>query len=285
MIHFSEIENLSSKSGVPREVIEKDYCITWFLIAAPSLIESKEIIFYGGTALKKIYFPDYRFSEDIDFISTKDYKTENILDLMERLYTALRNKVNINFSTEEETIERQGSRLQFFIAYDGFPESGALNKRIKIDFAFGSELFQKPQPKKLYCGYSDMKGLNARLFTYSLEAIVTDKIGTILSANRTEPRDLYDLWFLFKNCNLNYNKVKSIFKSKFGYALDWTTVMPSLHSLIYKERWENRLLRQVANLPDFDKVLKETEQGLKRYLPRKCKIETRKILPKKEQRK
>ena len=267
MIHFSEIEALSSKFGVPKETIEKDYCITWLLIALARLKESKDIIFYGGTAIKKIYFPDYRFSEDLDFISLRDSKAEDILNLMERLYGFMKDKANITFSTDKETVEKQKIRVQFFAVYDGFSEL-SLNKRVKIDFAVNVEPFQKPILKKLYCGYSDMKGLAPKLFVYTPEAVVTDKIGTILSITRTEPRDLYDLWFLLKNCSLNFNVVKSNFKSKFGYEVDWTVIMPSLHNLMYKERWLHRLSRQITNSPDVDKVLKETEQSLKKYLPR-----------------
>lgn len=269
MIHLSEIENFSSKLGVLKETVEKDYCITWLLIALSSLKkESEDIIFYGGTAIKKIYFPDYRFSEDLDFIGLGGLKTDRILNLWERLYAVIKDKANINFSTERETVERQETRLQFFIVYDGFPELEGLNKRVKVDFAFDFQLFQKPVLKRLYCGYSDMKGLISKLSTYTLEAIVTDKISTILNTTRTEPRDLYDLWFLLKNCNLKIDIIKSNFESKLGYALDWTIVTPHLHNIIYKERWLSRLSRQVANPPDFDKVSKEIEQNLKRYLPR-----------------
>jgi len=66
MIHFSEIKVFASKFGVPEETIEKDYCISWLLIALSRLKESKNIIFYGGTTIKKAYFANYRFSEDLD---------------------------------------------------------------------------------------------------------------------------------------------------------------------------------------------------------------------------
>lgn len=268
MIHFSEIEALSSKFGVPKETIEKDYCISWLLIALARLKESKDIIFYGGTAIKKIYFPNYRFSEDLDFIDLRNSKTEDILGLAERLYGFIKNKANITFSRDKETVEKNKSRLQFFVTYDGFSEL-SLNKRIKIDFAVNFEPFQKPVLKKLYCGYSDMKGLAPKLFAYTLEAIVTDKIGTILSTTRTEPRDLYDLWFLLKNCRLDFKAIKSNFKKKFGYSLDWTVITPSLNNLMYRERWAHRLSHQITNPPEIDKVLEETAQNLKKYFPRR----------------
>jgi predicted nucleotidyltransferase component of viral defense system len=66
MIHLGEIEKLSAKFGVSAEIIEKDYCINWLLVALSFLKEESGLVFYGGTAIKMVYFPVYRFSEDID---------------------------------------------------------------------------------------------------------------------------------------------------------------------------------------------------------------------------
>ena len=54
--------------GVGVEVILKDYAIGHVLgaIAAEPRLAGT-LIFKGGTALKKLYFGDYRFSEDLDF--------------------------------------------------------------------------------------------------------------------------------------------------------------------------------------------------------------------------
>lgn len=54
--------------GVPWEVLERDYLLSWILAGisqVPSLRAT--LVFKGGTALKKCYFGDYRFSEDLDF--------------------------------------------------------------------------------------------------------------------------------------------------------------------------------------------------------------------------
>ncbi|MFA5256330.1 MAG: nucleotidyl transferase AbiEii/AbiGii toxin family protein [Candidatus Omnitrophota bacterium] len=261
MIHFSEIEQIASESGVPAETIEKDYCITWILTALFSKAENKDIVFYGGTAIKKVYFPDYRFSEDLDFISQSKLETDDILDRMERVYADIKDEANIILSTDRATVKIEGDRSQFFITYDGFPEI-SLDKRIKIDVMSRGEFLQKPVVKSLHCGYSDMKKLRAKLLVYAPEAIVTDKIATILSPIRAEPRDLYDLWFLFKNCRLDPKAIRTNFKKKFGYGLKPETVMPNLHNTLYKDRWNNRLSNQIANLPDFNKVLRETEESL-----------------------
>src|SRR5262245_40203010 len=54
--------------GVAWEALERDYLLSWILAGINEVQLLREtLIFKGGTALKKCYFGDYRFSEDLDF--------------------------------------------------------------------------------------------------------------------------------------------------------------------------------------------------------------------------
>ena len=68
MIKPGEIQKEAIEAGVRDQQIEKDYVISWILqgIAVHDKL-SRIIVFKGGTVLKKAYFIDYRFSEDLDF--------------------------------------------------------------------------------------------------------------------------------------------------------------------------------------------------------------------------
>jgi len=58
---------LANEGGrrIREDGFERDYCLAWFL-AVLSQSELKTVLgFKGGTALKRCYFPDYRFSEDL----------------------------------------------------------------------------------------------------------------------------------------------------------------------------------------------------------------------------
>ena len=52
---------------IPEKVLELDYCLAWFLIGLSKTTLREYMVFKGGTALKRCYFPEYRFSEDLDF--------------------------------------------------------------------------------------------------------------------------------------------------------------------------------------------------------------------------
>jgi len=46
-------------------VLERDYCLAWFLVGLSQSKLHDLLIFKGGTALKRCHFGDYRFSEDL----------------------------------------------------------------------------------------------------------------------------------------------------------------------------------------------------------------------------
>jgi hypothetical protein len=52
---------------IREDVLERDYCLTWLLCAFAQSDLQPVLAFNGGTALKRCYFADYRFSEDLDF--------------------------------------------------------------------------------------------------------------------------------------------------------------------------------------------------------------------------
>ena len=62
--------------GLQSYVVERDYLLSWVLAGISAVPELREtLVFKGGTALKKCYFGDYRFSEDLDFSGLKDVPT------------------------------------------------------------------------------------------------------------------------------------------------------------------------------------------------------------------
>jgi len=64
---LSLLSNRLARAGgrrIPEAVLERDYCLAWFLIGLSRSSLREHLVFKGGTALKRCYFGDYRFSED-----------------------------------------------------------------------------------------------------------------------------------------------------------------------------------------------------------------------------
>jgi len=64
----TRLQEARKRLGIPWEVLERDYLLSWVLAGIGQVDSLREtLVFKGGTALKKCYFGDYRFSEDLDF--------------------------------------------------------------------------------------------------------------------------------------------------------------------------------------------------------------------------
>ena len=67
----NKIRDIRKETGIGWEVIEQDYVLSWVLYGISQINILKEtLVFKGGTALKKCYFGNYRFSQDLDFSVT-----------------------------------------------------------------------------------------------------------------------------------------------------------------------------------------------------------------------
>lgn len=68
MIPQATLQKIANAKKVRDKQIEKDYILSWILhgLSQESFLKNN-LVFKGGTALKKFYFQDYRFSEDLDF--------------------------------------------------------------------------------------------------------------------------------------------------------------------------------------------------------------------------
>jgi len=72
--NISLLSNRLAAGGAARireDVLERDYCLAWLLCAFVQSDLQPVLAFKGGTALKRCYFADYRFSEDLDFTLAK----------------------------------------------------------------------------------------------------------------------------------------------------------------------------------------------------------------------
>lgn len=89
MIPPAEINRLAHRLGLGDKTVEKDYVLTWTLLAIAHSPLRDRLAFKGGTALKKVYVPDYRFSEDLDFTLLDDISSEDLVAEIEPLFAWL----------------------------------------------------------------------------------------------------------------------------------------------------------------------------------------------------
>lgn len=251
MIKAGEIQQIAHQQGVGDTQIEKDYVIGWTIKGiSQNKYLRKHLIFKGGTVLKKIWFADYRFSEDIDFTyQGEEWNRESIETsfgaVCEWIYEESRIKVSL---TAED-----GSANQYkgYLKYHG-PLGG--EKDIKLDISTDELLYYPIEEKIVLDAYSD-NDASYPIKCYSLEESLAEKLRCILQ--RTIPRDLYDIWYLTEHADLDIEDVAFGFQEKAKHKeRDPNSLLDVLHSKEkkYKANWETNLKHQINELPEFDGV-------------------------------
>ena len=98
MISVNEIREHARKQGVPETTIERDYVQNWFLNEL--YLNTGNLIFKGGTAIRKAHINNYRFSDDLDFTLAREMNKEDLIVLIEKTRKNVKQKVGIDFEDE-----------------------------------------------------------------------------------------------------------------------------------------------------------------------------------------
>lgn len=187
---------------IPESVLERDYCLAWFLVGLSRSPLQEILIFKGGTALKRCHFPDYRFSEDLDFTLTKDITFAEIQTGLEGIYADVAQTSGIQFSFEAEDRQPHVNSYTFYLRYQGpLPNANT----VKVDITRSEQLVYIVEHKAVLRSYDEFADLpeGCTIPIYSLEEIATEKIVALQDRARNEPRDLYDLWYLTAHAGID----------------------------------------------------------------------------------
>ncbi len=266
MIKPGEIQNIANRLGIRDTQIEKDYVIGWILkgISNMEFLKSR-LLFKGDTALRKIYFPEYRLSEDLDFTyNGEDYNVEDIRKYFEQLIEWVKKEVRISLNIFDAK-EYQTGNYNFFMSYTGPLGGMGANKSIKVDIANDEKLYNDPVEQGVYNEYTDLKE-EFTLLSYTLEEIAAEKMRSLMQ--RTIPRDLYDTWYLFVMENKEIEDFIFAFQEKTKFKKidpDKFTKTVLEKEDTFKKQWNENLVNQIKVVPDFDDVWRTLGKHWKKY--------------------
>ncbi len=190
---------LAERGGrrIPETVLERDYCLSWFLVGLSRSPLRDRLAFKGGTALKKCYFRDYRFSEDLDFTLIEEMSWEEIERYLAVSFEETRRASGVEIRLDHLDRDSHENSHTFYLAYEG-PLPGASGKTIKTDITIREHIVLPLMKHPVLRGYDEYRDLteDAVVQVYSLDEMAAEKTVALLDRARNEPRDLYDLWFL-----------------------------------------------------------------------------------------
>lgn len=263
MISRSELQRLANREKVALGILEKDYVLTEVLKAlsqVPTL--NQVLIFKGGTALRKIFFLHWRYSEDLDFSVKHNMAKEELRQALQAWYGQVEQASGIPLTTKmlHKPDGYARVRTQFLgpLSHPGM---------IYMDLTFDELLCLDPEYRSLLTApfTSDQR----ELLVYPLEELLAEKMRSLIE--RGKSRDYYDVWRLLKEHapQLDFRVVGTVLAEKvshkgicIGAMKDFLPKDPRQ----LKHYWTKNLGQQVSPLPSLEEMLEELRDMLDRLI-------------------
>jgi predicted nucleotidyltransferase component of viral defense system len=268
--NLSLLSNRLAREGgrrIPEAVLERDYCLAWLLVGLGRSPLRERLAFKGGTAIKRCYFGDYRFSEDLDFTLIEEVPFETIRAELEPVFEEVRRASGIVMRYKREDRQSHANSHTFYLAYEG-PLPARPANEVKVDITIRERLVLPLAERAVICGYDEYEDLpeGAVVRVYSLDEIAVEKIVALGDRARNEPRDLYDAWYLTSEGHVDVGGLAGEVEGKLEFrgrtlatlGEEFRKKEPRL-----KKLWSARLAAQMVRLPEFDGVFRAVQRSLR----------------------
>ncbi|MGH2359005.1 MAG: nucleotidyl transferase AbiEii/AbiGii toxin family protein [bacterium] len=269
--NLARLSNRLMRGGarrIPERVLERDYCLTWFLVGLSRSPLRERLLFKGGTALKKCYFPDYRFSEDLDFTLAEEVPFEKIRAELEVVFAEAYRASGVIFRYAREDRHAHANSHTFYLGYEGPLPGESSGKEVKTDITIREEVVFPIEERPLLRGYEEYEDVpeTATIRVYSLREIAAEKAIALVDRARNEPRDLYDLWYLIEHGHVEISELTSAIARKLAFrGQDVKSLQRQLAAKEQRLRalWGRRLAGQMATLPEFGGVFRAVRRAFR----------------------
>lgn len=219
MITADEVKKAARNKGFPAGVVEKDYALTWLLYGVYNSELKDVLVFKGGTALSKVYFPKFwRLSEDLDFTVVKEIQPEEIESMMKNGLNLLNEKTGMNF---------------YIASFHSNPDHAI------VSIQFTGSL-----------------GKNVIRMDISLNEILLEKMRSIIQCGKS--RDYFDVWMLLNKNEFDKDKIKDLFMEKCKFKNikpDYELFFEDIKLNEARDFWEKGLARLMKEVPLFDIII------------------------------
>ena len=161
MITEQETIAISKELGVPLPNIEKDYVMGWLLwgVYKDSSL-ARNLILKGGSCLRKVYFPDTRFSDDLDFTTPRLDNEREFQRKLNLVCEDVQKHSGINFDIDrtivetKETPDKEFQALDGRVYFKGFAGDLSVTMRIKFDVSEYEKIVLPLQWHPIHHNYS-----------------------------------------------------------------------------------------------------------------------------------
>ena len=106
MISNDEVRRIAGALELEPRVIDHDYVLGCYLcfLGTKSNVQKKWLL-KGGTALRKCYFEEYRFSEDLDFTVLDIISAQSLRDFLHSVNIEMQDAIGIRTDEREMVVD------------------------------------------------------------------------------------------------------------------------------------------------------------------------------------
>ena len=279
MISDAEVRREARQARVQPSVIDLDYVLGWALwgLGSHPYLQPR-LLFKGGTCLHKCYFPDYRFSEDLDFTATEQMDWQLLERAVQDTLDRITTEVGIDFAvqalrTEILKDERDRESSQMRLYYRGPHRSAASPRAIRLDVSGSEAVVFEPALRPVVHPYSDAAEMGEMLWRcYSLEEMMAEKVRALIGQRRYAiSRDLYDIYAVLQS-GVDEARIRAAMPEKLA-TKDIPAVDTGLERTIsrkaeFETDWTRNLMSLLPSgeAPDFEKAWTTATAFVRRIL-------------------
>jgi predicted nucleotidyltransferase component of viral defense system len=269
MIDRDEIRQKSDEFGIHTAHVQRDYVFGWLLFGIYSASRLGDtLVLKGGNCFRKAYFPNTRFSADLDFSTQGAVDEVFVRDELNGICRLVQERTGVSFDTDRTRIEVQNEidnqrrvfdvRLYF---NDFYGNADHIWLRVSIDITEFDRIYLPVQARNLIHPYSDAQECAGPVRCLKLEEMLANKLKCLLQ--RRHVPDVFDLVFsIFVNRDLEVNRSeilstffrKTIYQPSPGVARQLLLELP-LAAL--KTAWTRYIVVPVQTVLNFDAALEQ----------------------------
>ena len=277
--NIKDLREKSKEWGVPVETVDKDWVLGHYLngIYQNEFLKNR-LIFKGGTCLKKLYFKDYRFSEDLDFSATIELDKNVVMASLQAVQEMVYQDVGIHYASIRDSELLFNDLLMgysFILPFWGInhptkkqTDPSRWTTSIKIEISLREIILLPHISHAIHHPYCDGYKVVAEVKGYHLDEVFSEKLRALLQRSYAAPRDYYDLWYISINYHdkISPSDIPSLFQQKCSIK---NIAFKGVESFFTERRlkqvkmqWQSSLGSHLRELPDSDRVLDELRNAL-----------------------
>lgn len=254
MIGRTEIDVRGEELGVSVTDVQRDFVYDWLLVGIYTTSPLGTILsLKGGNAFRKAYFPDGRFSHDLDFSTDKSLAPEFLETELQAVCRFASERSGITFVLGRTRVKVKQQIDTDRVVYearvyftDFYNDPGTITIRVKLDVIQFDRIYLPIQTRRLIHKFSDADVCQAEIRVLKLEELLAAKLVCLLQ--RRHSLDLFDLVYaIFGNKIIDVDRAeilrtflqKTIFGGRSGAA---KALLLGLPLQLFAGVWERYLI-------------------------------------------